>query len=108
MPWAAMNFTTLFLQLQGWSDAAASSIMALFAAADAVGAFLGGVVGDLAAGRFPDHGRIAVCQLSVGIGVPLSLLIFQGLPLGQAAGVYVMYAVPFAVMGLLITWAATA
>jgi hypothetical protein len=33
---------------------------------------LGGVVGDAASTRFPNSGRIAVTQFSVGIGVPLS------------------------------------
>lgn len=108
MPWGAFAFTTLYLQLQGWSDAAASSIMALFSAADAAGAFLGGVVGDWAAARFPNHGRITACQFSVGIGVPLCLVIFQGLPLGSGAGVFVLYGTLVCLMGLLISWAATA
>ena len=38
---------------------------------------MGGYVGDWAARRWPDHGRIAVCQFSVGIGVPLSVLLFK-------------------------------
>jgi hypothetical protein len=108
MPWSAFAFTTLFLQLQGWSDAAASGIMALFSGADAIGAFLGGAVGDWAAARFPDHGRIAACQFSVGIGVPMFLLIFQGLPLGAGGCVVAAYGALLAVTGVLISWAATA
>lgn len=41
------------------------------------GGLLGGLLGDWAARRWPDHGRIAVCQLSVSLGVPLSALIFK-------------------------------
>eukprot|EP00882_Tetradesmus_deserticola_P015619 GHRQ01016644.1.p1 GENE.GHRQ01016644.1~~GHRQ01016644.1.p1 ORF type:complete len:356 (+),score=119.42 GHRQ01016644.1:332-1399(+) len=107
-PWGALAFTTLFLQLQGWSDAAASGVMALFAGADAVGAFVGGAVGDWAAARFPDHGRIAACQLSVGVGVPMFLLIFQGLPLGAGGWVVAAYGSLLALTGVLISWAATA
>jgi hypothetical protein len=108
MPWSAFAFTTLFLQLQGWSDAAASGVMALFSGAHAIGAFLGVAVGDWAAARFPDHGRIAACQFSVGIGVPMFLLIFQGLPLGSGGWVVAAYGVLLAVTGVLISWAATA
>ena len=38
---------------------------------------MGGFVGDAAAARFPDHGRIAVTQFSVVSGVPLSLLLMK-------------------------------
>ncbi|WIA43486.1 hypothetical protein OEZ86_009949 [Tetradesmus obliquus] len=108
MPWSAFAFTTLFLQLQGWSDFAASAAMAAFSAADALGALLGGAVGDWAAKRFPDHGRITACQFSVGIGVPMFALIFQGLPLGSGGWVVGCYVGLLAVTGVLISWAATA
>jgi MFS family permease len=108
MPWSAFAFATLYFQLQGWSDATASAIIAVFAGSDAIGAFLGGAVGDWAAARFPDHGRIAACQFSVGIGVPMFLLIFQGLPLGSGGWVVAAYAGLLAATGVLISWAATA
>ncbi len=74
MPWAAFAFTTLYLQLQGWSDAAASTMLAMFSASDAVGAFLGGVVGDWAAARYPNHGRWAFWALHETCSVvPFSL-----------------------------------
>ena len=41
------------------------------------GGLLGGHIGDWAAARHPDHGRIAVCQFSVAVGVPLSVLLFK-------------------------------
>ena len=41
------------------------------------GGLLGGFIGDAAAARFPDHGRIAVTQVSVVSGVPLSLLLMK-------------------------------
>jgi hypothetical protein len=100
-----MAFSALFFQLQGWSDYAVSAVLAVFNAFDAAGAFFGGWVGDWAAGRYPNHGRIVACQFSVGIGVPLSVVIFKALPLGSAVAVY---AATYAAMGLLISWAATA
>lgn len=41
------------------------------------GGLLGGFLGDWAAQRWPDHGRIVVCQISVVVGVPLSFLLFK-------------------------------
>ena len=41
------------------------------------GGLLGGILGDWAAQRWPRHGRVTVCQISVGVGVPLSVLLFK-------------------------------
>ena len=107
-PWSALVFLTLYFQLLGMSDFMASILMAIFLAANAAGGLFGGYVGDWAAKRFPNHGRIVACQFSVGIGVPLSILLFKALPLNASAGAIVGYAVVLTVTGLLITWAATA
>ena len=37
----------------------------------------GGYIGDKAAVRYPDHGRIFVVQFSVAIGIPFSLLLIK-------------------------------
>lgn len=107
-PWNAFAFATLYFQLMGWSDATASIVLGIFQGADAVGALLGGWVGDIAAKRYPNHGRVAVCQFSVAIGVPLSLLLFKGLPITPGLGTYALYTCVLVVTGLLISWAATA
>jgi hypothetical protein len=41
------------------------------------GGVIGGAVGDWAAQRYPAHGRVALCQLSVASGIPFCLLIFR-------------------------------
>lgn len=41
---------------------------------------LGGFIGDWAARRHPNHGRVAVAQVSVGLGVPLSVAMFKASP----------------------------
>jgi hypothetical protein len=45
--------------------------------AAALGGLLGGYVGDVAATRWPHHGRIWACQFSVFIGIPFSILILK-------------------------------
>lgn len=90
------------------SDFAASLLMAIFLGCNAAGGFIGGVIGDWAASKWPSHGRIAVCQFSVGIGVPLSFILFKMLPLTYTVLTAFSYALVLGVTGLLITWAATA
>ena len=107
-PWSALVFLTFYFQLLGMSDFVASLLMAVFLAANAAGGLLGGIIGDAAAKKFPNHGRIFTCQFSVGIGVPLSIILFKGLPLNASVGAIFGYAAVLAVTGLLITWAATA
>ncbi|DBB03312.1 TPA: hypothetical protein ACH3X3_010695 [Trebouxia sp. C0006] len=77
IPWNALVFLTLYMQLMGMSDFDASMLMSLFLGATAVGGLLGGWVGDFAASKFPHHGRIAVTQFSVFTGIPMSWLIIK-------------------------------
>ena len=75
IPWSGMVFLTLYFQLLGMSDFAASLQMALLLGSTALGGLLGGWIGDKAAQKYPDHGRILVCQFSVAVGIPFSLTI---------------------------------
>lgn len=65
------------LQLMGMSNAAASSLVATYLLGGGLGGLLGGWIGDRAAGRWPDHGRISATQFSVIVGVPFALLLFR-------------------------------
>lgn len=76
-PWNALVFLTLYAQTIGMSDAYASLLVSVFLGCTAFGGLLGGWLGDFAAARYPDYGRIAVCQLSVFAGVPLSLVLLK-------------------------------
>ena len=62
MPWNAMLFATLWLQLLGFTDVAAGALAALFAASCAFGSLLGGSLGDAAAretaARRPNGSRV--------------------------------------------------
>lgn len=77
IPWSALVFLTLYFQLLGMSNFQAASLNSLFLGANAVGALLGGLVGDAAARSHPSHGRILVCQFSVAVGIPFSLILFK-------------------------------
>lgn len=108
IPWSALVYLTLYFQLLGMTDFAASMLMALLLGSTAVGGLLGGWVGDKAASRYPDHGRILVCQFSVAVGIPFSLTITKILPHNGDSHTVAMYAVTMVVCGLLKSWAAPA
>ena len=92
MPWNAMAFATLWLQLLGFSDVAAGALAALFAASCAFGNLLGGFAGDFAAKRTAAKrsnssdssvggvGRVAVAQLSVAASIPLAVTLLRFVP----------------------------
>lgn len=75
IPWSAMVYLTLYFQLMGMTDFAASLQMSLLLGSTAVGGLLGGWVGDKAAARYPDHGRLIICQFSVAVGIPFSIIV---------------------------------
>lgn len=77
IPWSAMVYLTLYFQLMGMSDFAASLVVSFFFGATAVGGLIGGWLGDWAAVRYPDHGRIAVTQFSVALGPIFALLVLK-------------------------------
>jgi MFS family permease len=61
----------------GMSNFDASLLVALYLAGGGLGGLLGGWIGDKAAARWPDHGRIVATQFSVIVGVPFALLLFK-------------------------------
>ncbi|GAB4813864.1 hypothetical protein N2152v2_000910 [Parachlorella kessleri] len=119
-PWQAMVMFTVWLQLLGFSDLEASSLMAIFSLGCAVGGLVGGTLGDWAARRWPNSGRILACQLSepqggggaggylqlvVLSGLPLSFLLLKGLPAGGIMGQYTLpYGAVLLLMGLSVSW----
>jgi len=123
MPWTAMGFWTLYMQLLGFPDVNAATIVAAFSLGCAAGSYLGGVVGDAAHKRAPRWGRVAACQLSVALSLPAAVLMTRGLPVptltggagaggaGAAAdvgrGLVPSWSAAFFVAGTLISWCGT-
>lgn len=65
MPWNAIAFLTLWLQLLGFTSFSASVLSATFTLGVSAGGFLGGYLGDLAAQWNPNSGRVYTAQASV-------------------------------------------
>lgn len=70
-PWRAMAFLNLLWISSGYKNTEAASIGAFSQLGAVFGAIIGGRIGDYAARRWPNSGRIAVAQLSVFAAVPL-------------------------------------
>ncbi|KIZ04451.1 hypothetical protein MNEG_3510 [Monoraphidium neglectum] len=105
-PWQAAVFFTLWLQLQGFKSSTASMITATFGAGVAMGALLGGFIGDRMARRLPDSGRIFTAQFSVASGIPLTWLLLKGIPSQAALATDPRaYSAVLFVLGLTCTWA---
>lgn len=108
IPFQALVFFTLYFQLLGFSNFAASALMSGFLFATAFGGLLGGWIGDKAAAKYPNHGRIVVTQLSIGVGIPMTILLLKGLPYDATTSMAGVYGGLLALMGVLISWAAPA
>lgn len=107
-PWNALVFLTRYLQLIGFSNLGASLAVSCFQGGAALGGVVGGVIGDWAAKRNANHGRILACQFSVFMGIPFSLLVIKGLPLNGEGGTVALYCLTLFVFGLMHVWAAPA
>lgn len=78
--WVALNYQTLFFQVQGLGDIAAAILQAFGYIAFALGNLLGGMIGDHASKKSPHHGRIFIAQISVVSGIPSAFMIFLAPP----------------------------
>lgn len=106
VPYASLVFLTLYLQLLGMSDASASLMVALYLAGGGLGGLLGGWIGDLAAEKYPNHGRIAATQFSVASGIPFAFLIFKGLPFDGRPTTVAWYAASIFLFAVSTSWPA--
>lgn len=132
MPWMSLSFLTLWLQLVGFHDSQASSLVALFTLGCAAGSLLGGhlgvcvwqlrcmlcaelrlpqyhttTTGDRMSQAHPNSGRILTNQLSVLLGLPVSVLLLKGLPWPLLAGDVSLqwtYSCVLVLFGLVASW----
>lgn len=60
MPWVALGFTTLYLQLLGFKDMNAAILVAVFQLGCAIGSFGGGYIGEQTILCIPRHAAICI------------------------------------------------
>ncbi|KAJ1268383.1 hypothetical protein BS78_07G130700 [Paspalum vaginatum] len=105
IPWSALNFSAMWLELIGFTSWETSVITGLYLFATALGALFGGLIGDPVSRRFPNTGRIALAQISSVSALPLGAILLLALPNDPSTGV--AHAVTFFVMGFAISWNAS-
>ncbi|MFQ6634196.1 hypothetical protein Gotur_011769 [Gossypium turneri] len=99
LPWTAMVFFTMWFEL-------IAALLSLFAIGCAMGSFLGGVIADRLSQIYPHSGRIICAQFSAFMGIPFSLFLLKVIP--QSVSSYYTFAITLFMMGLTISWNATA
>lgn len=80
VPWNAMAFMNLYWTTCGFTDEETGRIAVLAGIGSALGQLFSGYLGDAAAQRFPDRGRVFVAFSSVCLGIPCYVGIFYLVP----------------------------
>ncbi|XP_059645183.1 uncharacterized protein LOC132286807 [Cornus florida] len=106
LPWTAMVFFTMWFELIGFDHYSTAALLSLFAAGCALGSFFGGVIADRMSLIYPHSGRIMCAQFSASMGIPFSLFLLRVIP--QSVSSYSIFATTLMLMGLTISWNATA
>ncbi|KAL7141732.1 hypothetical protein ABFS83_08G073300 [Erythranthe nasuta] len=106
IPWTAMVFITLWFELMGFDHNSSATLVGLFAAGCALGSFLGGVIADRISLKYPHSGRIMCAQFSSFMGIPFCIFLLSIIP--QQISSYYTYATTLFLMGLTVSWCATA
>lgn len=106
LPWTAIVFFTLWFELIGFDHNSAATLVGLFAAGCALGSFFGGVVADKMSRIYPHTGRVMCAQFSSFMGIPFSWFLLR--IISPSISSYSTFAVTLFIMGLTISWCATA
>eukprot|EP00928_Gymnodinium_smaydae_P081462 TRINITY_DN64987_c0_g1_i1.p1 TRINITY_DN64987_c0_g1~~TRINITY_DN64987_c0_g1_i1.p1 ORF type:complete len:479 (-),score=99.86 TRINITY_DN64987_c0_g1_i1:4-1440(-) len=99
---AALSFTAMYLQYIGIPDAICGMLVAVGTIGGAIGAVLGGKIGDTMAVYSPSYGRILTGLFSVTMSVPFHYMVFKAVPQGEQSA-FIIAALLF-LRGLLTTW----
>ncbi|XP_049366428.1 uncharacterized protein LOC125831278 [Solanum verrucosum] len=76
----SLRFTTMWLELVGFSHKTTALISTFFVVSMSIGAVFGGFIGDVWAKHLPNSGRIIVSQISTGSAIPLAAILLLLLP----------------------------
>ncbi|CDP06204.1 unnamed protein product [Coffea canephora] len=106
LPWTALVFLTLWFELIGFDHNSSAALVGIFATGCALGSFVGGIIADQMSRLYPNSGRIMCAQFCAFMGIPFSWFLLRVIP--QSVSSYSTYAATLFLMGLTISWCATA
>lgn len=90
----------------GFDHISTAALLSLFATGCAMGSFIGGLIADRMSQIYPHSGRVLCAQFSAFMGVPFSFFLLKVIP--QSVSSFYTFAVTLLLMGLTISWCATA
>ncbi|KAE8665978.1 cell wall integrity and stress response component 3-like [Hibiscus syriacus] len=102
IPWSALSFIPMWLELIGFSHETTAFIMTLFVVLGSLGGLFGGKMGDILAKRLPNSGIIILSQISSGSAIPIAAVLLLALP-DDPSTAY-MHGLVFFIMGFCISW----
>jgi len=102
IPWRAFDFRTFFFETAGLDKTEAATINLFGGIGNALGALLGGFVGDGLNRCWPLHGRVLAAEISVYGGIPIAFFTFMWYPAESTA--FLWYFCLTAALGLVATW----
>mmetsp|Transcript_56241 Transcript_56241/g.131737 ORF Transcript_56241/g.131737 Transcript_56241/m.131737 type:complete len:452 (+) Transcript_56241:106-1461(+) len=106
IPWSALQFLQLYFESIGHSTGVAASLITFLAIGKAIGAWLGGIIGDCVACRMPRHGRAFIAQTTVLLGIVTMWVLLRWCP--QDPSYFRTTALASFLFGLTSTWAGPA
>mmetsp|Transcript_50149 Transcript_50149/g.119390 ORF Transcript_50149/g.119390 Transcript_50149/m.119390 type:complete len:468 (-) Transcript_50149:79-1482(-) len=80
IPWSALQFLQLYFESAGYRTTSAAALIACLAGGKAAGAWIGGVIGDMAMQRLPLHGRTFVAQATIALGMASMWVLLRWCP----------------------------
>ena len=108
IPWNSILWLTYWLEHIGFADLLAGIAFAVIAIGAAFGNLFGGYLGDWAAKKWPDKGRVLVAQISVILGIPMMFIIFLAVPREATTSVLLAFIGLGIITGFAISWCAPA
>ncbi|KAM7524190.1 hypothetical protein LguiA_014092 [Lonicera macranthoides] len=94
------------LDCHGFNHNSTAALLSLFAAGCAMGSLVGGLIADRMSQLYPHSGRIMCAQFSAFMGIPFTWFLLRVIP--QSVTSYYTFATTLFIMGLTISWNATA
>ncbi|MFW9921825.1 MAG: spinster family MFS transporter [Candidatus Thorarchaeota archaeon] len=108
IPWNSILFVIYWFEHIGFDSLLAGIAFSVIAIGAALGNLFGGFLGDWAAKKNANYGRILVAQISVFLGIPMMFIIFLAIPRVATTTNLVLFIVVGLITGFMISWCAPA
>ncbi|KAH0727720.1 hypothetical protein KY285_003445 [Solanum tuberosum] len=102
----SLSFTTMWLELVGFSHKTTALISSLFVVSLSCGAVFGGFMGDVLAKHLPNSGRIMLSQISTGSAIPLAAILLLLLPNDPSTAL--LHGLVLLILGFCASWSGPA